>query len=506
MSKLTSSRSGKLVLNTFSSFGYQILTIICGLILPRFFLSYYGSAVNGLVNSISQFLSYVSLLDLGVGAVIQSAFYKPLADKNIEWTSRIFVSAKNFYNKVGMIILLYIIALCFVYPCLVIEEFGYISTLLLIVTMSISMFAQYYFGLVYQLLLTADQKHFVQVWINAGTLVANTVFSVILIIIGSPIQIVKLVSSIVYLLRPLIMSIYVKNHYSIDMKIKTGSDDIPQKWNGFAQHIAAVILQNTDVVVLTTFSTLQNVSIYSVYYLVVSGVKALLYSLTSGLTSTLGNMFSRVENNKFERTFSYYEWILHMVATLVFSITAVLITPFVLVYTKGIVDVDYNVPKFGFLLSFAMASITLQTPYKTIVMVVGHYKQTQASSIIEVAINVIVSIATVKMFGLIGVAIGTFLAMTYRMIYLEYYIRKNVIHRSANVFIKQLAIDILTMLIIIFATKQFENVVSNYLTWILLALKVSLVSLAITLGISFLFYRKHIMVIWNKFKNRYRMR
>ena len=38
-------------------------------------------------------------------------------------------------------------------------------------------------------------------------------------------------------------------------------EPIQQKWNGIAQHVAAVVIGGTDTVVLTLFSTLQNVSI-----------------------------------------------------------------------------------------------------------------------------------------------------------------------------------------------------------------------------------------------------
>ena len=54
----------KLFLNTLSSFSYQIISIICAFILPRCFLVTYGSEVNGLVTSITQFLGFISLMDL----------------------------------------------------------------------------------------------------------------------------------------------------------------------------------------------------------------------------------------------------------------------------------------------------------------------------------------------------------------------------------------------------------------------------------------------------------
>ena len=78
------SRKKKLLLNTGAGILKQLVTVICGFILPRYMLLYYGSSVNGLISSIGNFLSFISLLDMGVGAVIQANLYKPLADKNEE--------------------------------------------------------------------------------------------------------------------------------------------------------------------------------------------------------------------------------------------------------------------------------------------------------------------------------------------------------------------------------------------------------------------------------------
>lgn len=94
-------RGKKLALNTITSLGLQVVSVICGFILPRLILESFGSDVNGLVNSITQFLGVITLLDLGVGAVVQSALYKPLADNNTNMISKIYVSANKFFRRLA---------------------------------------------------------------------------------------------------------------------------------------------------------------------------------------------------------------------------------------------------------------------------------------------------------------------------------------------------------------------------------------------------------------------
>ena len=95
------SRGKKLLLNTSTSVIYQVVSVVCGLIVPKIFIEYYGSSVNGLVSSIAQFLNFITLLELGVGAVVQSALYKPLADKNKTEISKIIVSSEKFFKRIA---------------------------------------------------------------------------------------------------------------------------------------------------------------------------------------------------------------------------------------------------------------------------------------------------------------------------------------------------------------------------------------------------------------------
>lgn len=67
-------------------------------------LESFGSDVNGLVNSITQFLGVITLLDLGVGAVVQSALYKPLAENDTDTISKIYVSANKFFRRLAEIL------------------------------------------------------------------------------------------------------------------------------------------------------------------------------------------------------------------------------------------------------------------------------------------------------------------------------------------------------------------------------------------------------------------
>lgn len=194
-------RKKRLFYNTVSSLVYQLTTIICGFILPRLILGAFGSEVNGLVNSITQFLGIISFLELGVGAVVQSALYKPLAEKKQNDVSKIIASANKFFTKLGQILLLYVIILVVLYPQFAGKNFGFGYTATLIIAISISSFAQYFFGIVNRLLLTADQRGYIQYTAQTIAVIGNTAACFILIYLNCSIQVVKLTTSLIYLLQ-----------------------------------------------------------------------------------------------------------------------------------------------------------------------------------------------------------------------------------------------------------------------------------------------------------------
>ena len=106
-------RKRRLVYNTASSLFQQIVTIVCGFILPRLILQAYGSKVNGLVSSVNQFLNAISLLDFGIIAVVQSALYVPLAEQDNHRISRIMVASTRFFRIIAGIFGIYVVGLIF---------------------------------------------------------------------------------------------------------------------------------------------------------------------------------------------------------------------------------------------------------------------------------------------------------------------------------------------------------------------------------------------------------
>ena len=89
----------------------QVVTMINGLIVPRLILGTFGSNINGLVSSITQFLNYISIIEGGLGSVILAALYKAVAQNDNEKVSSILVATKKFFREIGFIYIGYAVVL-----------------------------------------------------------------------------------------------------------------------------------------------------------------------------------------------------------------------------------------------------------------------------------------------------------------------------------------------------------------------------------------------------------
>ncbi|HAT4221786.1 sugar isomerase [Clostridium perfringens] len=494
-------RTKKAMLNIIVSLIVQFISIICGLIVPRLIISSYGSDINGLIASINQFLSYIVLLEAGVGGVVRAALYKPLSKKDNLGISKILIATEKFFRKVAYIFILYLIFISLIFPYIVHGDNSYFFTFSLVIIIGVSTFFQYYFGISYQILLQSDQKQYINASIQIITITLNTIFTVLLIKFGASIQTVKLVTSFIFIIRPIILNIYVIKKYKIIKNCDPDNKAISQRWDGLGHHIAFLIHNNTDIILLTLFSNVNMVSVYSVYFMIVSSVKTLVVNFSVGLEAALGDMIAKNENEKLKEVFGMYEILSFSITTIIFTSTVILILPFISIYTSGIKDANYYRPIFAYILILSQAMYCIRVPYKTAVLAAGHYKETKKGEFIEAGINIGISILLVNKYGITGVVIGTVVAVIFRTIQYAYYLSNNMLSGVFKSFIKKILIYLCTSgLILLIIFRLDEPHINSYFKWGIYSIFVVVISTIITSLVSLFFYKNEIKNIIQKVK------
>ncbi|WP_346940991.1 polysaccharide biosynthesis C-terminal domain-containing protein [Clostridium sp.] len=423
----------------------------------------------------------------------RAALYKPLSERDNKSISIVVYEIKHFFRIVGFVFCIYVVVLALSFGSLShIECFDKVTTFLLVVVISISTFAQYFVGISYSVLLQAAQKTYITQIASSITIVLNAILIILLVMLNSNIIVVKLISSLVFVIKPFILWMYVKKEFDLVEVTKRKPELLEQKWTGLGQHIAFFLHSNTDIAVLTILTNLKYVAVYSVYNMIISQIQNFTTSFSTGMEALFGDMLAQKEIVELHDTFDLYEGIISFVAGVFFSVTAVMIIPFVRIYTYGLNDANYIYPFFGFVLVIASYVFCLRMPYHSMTIAAGCFKETKFAAYGEALINISLSIILVSKFGLIGVAIGTFVAVVFRTFYYVYYLSHNVFNRKIRKFFKRTLTNIVSFgIVMLIGNVVLKNIdIRNYVQWAVAACIVSMVSLVIQLIIMKLFYKE----------------
>ena len=489
------------LLNMLSTLVLQVITIISGFVIPKLILVYFGSEVNGLVSSLTQFLSYIALVEGGITGVVMANLYKPLTKNDNTKISSIINTTRNFYKKIGFIFIGYSVLIAVLYPIIFDTSFNYLYIFLLTIILSINLFIQYMFSLTYRTLLNADKKIYIVSLTQCLIVLMSIIFAIISVKVYPQIHIFKLISGLLYIIQPIVYSYFVKKYYKLDKDAVVDNSLLKSRWDGFAINVAAFIHNGTDITLLTIFSTLSNVSVYSVYSLVSTGLKSIINSITSGLNPMLGMAYAKGDFEDLNNKMDSYEYIIFILVFLLFSVGALLITPFVSIYTKNITDVNYYQPMFGYMILIAEALYLVKFPHLNLAYSSNKFKEITKPAYIEALINIIISIILVPKFGLIGVAFGTIIAMLYRLIFHVWYTKKIIPNRSMIIFYRKFIIFIIATFVGFLFCYFIPISNITFINLILYGIIYGIIFLVIYLLVSLLFFKNEI-----KFFNKYLFR
>ena len=476
--------------NVASTLANQLITTLCGLVIPWIMIDTFGSAAYGATTSIAQFLSYISLFEGGIGRVARGALYKPLADRDDEGISQVYLAVKRFFSCIGLAFAGYAVVLAFVYHDIAeVAIFDREYTFMLVVGIAIGKFAEYMGGVSKVTLFNADQKQYV---VNAVYIITNILNAGLIVLLakcGADILWVKVMSSMVFVMRPVLYSLYLRRHYRIRRKGTRAV--LPNKFTGIAQHTAYVIQNNTDVLILTVLADLRSVAVYSVYHLIIFSMRNVVTSFTGGMEALLGDMVAKGEQETLRRTYRGYKLILTVLTVALFGATAVLILPFVRLYTADVTDADYIRPVFGLLLVLSEALNCLVLPCFNLTIAANKLRESQIGAYGEAAVNVVVSLVLVIVWDpLVGVALGTLASTVFKCVYYTVFTGREILKGHVmRMLVKMTATALVLVELAVGGVWLMETMpVSNYFIWGLWGVGCVLVTGAIGFAVGAMLY------------------
>lgn len=498
-------RTKKFALNSISSLTNQAILFAMGFIIPKIILLNYGNATNGLVTSVTQFISYFNILEAGLGGATIYALYKPLAEKDNKLISILVYTTEKLYRKVGLYFFLCVLILAFFYPLIVKElPINFNSTFFLIMFIGMNGVINFFSLGKYRTLLTADQKSYVV--LNAISLnqILNMMIIIILTYFDVPITWVYGMAILPVGIRWWYLKSHTEKNYP-EISNKYGIDNslLKNRWDVLFQQIVGTAQTAFPTILATFMLGLVQVSVYSVYNIVVGGIILAVNMLPNSLSASFGDLIVRKETEKFQKTYLVFEYLFIIIIAIVFGVTLSMLLPFVKLYTNGIDNSVYLVSaiSIGFTINGFINGI--KTPYGMLIISAGHYRETRWRSLIQAVILVISSTILCYFYGVSGILIGAILANTYRLIDYIYYVPKKIIRISIWNSIKNIGFGLIIFAVAVIYYLKFGRFYYSIISWSEWLYK-SFILFSILSGtalfITFLFNRVHLQYIMKKLK------
>jgi O-antigen/teichoic acid export membrane protein len=493
--------------NTISAIVLQIINMIVNLVLPQVMIRVYGSAINGLVTSIRQIISYFNLVEAGLSGAAVYALYKPLADKDEDDINGILSASNRFYNISGFIFSALVLVTAFIYPMFTSGQgISGITIAALVVIIGASGSLEFFAVGKYKVLYTADQKSYIISLINAVAVVINAVIILILAILRIDIVIVQLIALISFIARSVLYVVYGRLKYSqINFKVPPRNEALDKRWDALFLQILGVASTATPVVVTSLVLGFKEASVFTVYNMVFASVLALLTTFSGGLSAMFGELLARSELGILQKAYQQYEYLYYGLLAWGYACAAILIMPFMEIYTRKFTDAVYIRPGIAALFVAVGVLSNIKTPQGMLVISAGLYKETKIQSLIQAVIIVVLSAVLAPFLGIAGVLIGAVLSHLYRDIDLLFYIPKTVTKLKATMSVRRVLRLTLLFSAAVFPVVTFIDIKpGNLFHWALYAIPTAIWAFIIIAGGNIIIERKMAAEVYIRIKSLYR--
>lgn len=392
-----------------------ILNAILGMVEVSMLLKYFGSTVNGLIQTGNQVLNYVSLIEAGLSAAFLYKMYRPIAEGNNAHLSSLYTGfRKSMSNTVNKMILTSLLVSA-IYP-LFIKHSGlaYPYMLTVFILLSLKVILPYKVTMVPKYMIVAKEQKYKAEFIS-GICRAITYITVILMMvidskfnIGISIHMLLIVGILVSLLTGFWFEKEMNKIFRDSLDKKANPDITPNKMSKdiFVHNISSMVFSSTDNIIIATLGTLEEVTIYSSYNMVIGQVTELAQKFMDGATASMGIKIAQRDSNSYDiyrEMISASLWLGGVICT----IFAIMINDFITLW----IGKEYCVDSFNLILFALVLYCGIILPCVQITRnASGLYKESKNFTVIQSVVNLIITLLLVPKLGITGALIGTVFA------------------------------------------------------------------------------------------------
>lgn len=467
-------------------FGYisNIVILVMGFLQRTVFIAVLGRTLLGVNGLYTDVLSMLSLAELGIGTALNYSLYKPVANHDYEKIKSYMQLYKKAYLVIAGVISVIGLALIPFLPYIIKDRSGItVDELTLYYLIFLFNTVSTYFVAYKYSLVNAEQRSYIQTNIATITKIITVFAQIIMLLVTKNFLVYLLTQAAVELLQKVAVSVYFNKLYpylrdkNVKKLEKEETDTVVIKTKALMFHkIGDVARLSTDSIIITYFINVDSVAIVGNYTYIITYVANFVSIIFNSVVSGFGNLVATESREKQYSIFKVYRFF----ACWMYGFASVgfwlLLTPLVtglwlndswkleqIILTLILIDFYFKGGRVV-LINFKIAA--------------GVFEQDKYLSLIQGAVNLVLSIIGAKYIGLAGVYIGTVISGVLANLIRPFIIYRDCFEQKVWSYFKdsfKYIITILGVLLVLIPLKKLLMVQVNYFTFILMAVVITLI-------------------------------
>ncbi|MGL4690358.1 MAG: lipopolysaccharide biosynthesis protein [Leuconostoc mesenteroides] len=412
-------------LNVFVSLSSYFIQLLLSMVVRIFFIKKIGTDYLGLNGVLLNTISMVSVVDLGLDTIFVFALFKPLRENDKESIKSILRLYRNTFRSIAATIFLLGVCSTYFLPDILGRKGMELQYVYLIFYIYLANSVLSYLMSYYRAILTANQRGYIVNGVTSGSLILVGVLQLIgLIVFANPVLYVFTLLVGTVLMNLIIMLITIKqypylreksvNQLERGLKVEIFKNSI----GGFSGKIGTMVVSGSDNILLSIFTSLSTVGIYSNYVVLTIAVQAIVQKISVSLMPSVGHLGIERNYKKNLDIFLEITFILFTIISLGYGIFVAMLHQFMLFWVG---------PKYVFpivteiLIAIVMVLQLVRVPFGIYIDAFGLQWVQRWKSVIEAIANLVFTLTLIHFFhlGVNGILIGTILSTILTVLWIE---------------------------------------------------------------------------------------
>jgi len=472
-----------------TTFSYIVLAIL-GFLRIKVFVGNLGEEVYSANQLFYQIFAYLSIAEAGIGVIIVQKYYSLLIKKDKDNINVIHTTAKSFLRKIALGIFIVGVGISFFLKYLTNNtlSLGYLQ-LIFMLFMVRNLID--YLMFTPRLVMQADQKSYITNRIVNSFKIIEILVEVILLSFGVPYEYILIPTIIERIIMNYFVNKRIYKEYPWLKTVEKKDNSVLKNAKYLIGHrIAVIVSNNTDMLVISSFLTPRDVTIYSAYNYITKFASDAANIILNALLASYGNLMHADTKSKDKlETFEEMNSLFVIIATILCTWLGFFISNFVGLW----IGFDKQLTLAGLIPMLVILYQNIsRLMFNATRDVHGWFKQTQYIAYAEGILNVVLSIILLQKFGLVGVLVATVISnILTNFWFYPIYTYKKLFNKKPFKYYLKFALNLCLGAILFYVTYLLIGMlnVTNYLALICYALIYLVIILVAIWGINYLVFK-----------------